>query len=355
MQRVYAVIAGTNPGHSSCSGECARPRAAAVEAEGSCAEEGGPGNFDVSRDPVGRASVRRRRARQKLNPIGYGGGMWLEMHCHSTCSDGSFAPEEVAGKAMATTPSFFFLTDHDTFEGFERAKGALADGVATAPALELSCKYEGRTVHLLMYGLKEGDALNTFQIRLDKIRVARVKRLREICDRFATLGVELDAEKILSTAHGSPGRPHIAKAVVEAGAATSIKEVFDRWLHDGGPAAIEIERISLEDGLTFGKSVGAKMSMAHPHTLKSPALVEEIVRTYRDAGLEGLEAFYGGYAVAQRRPWLDLVEGYKMVATGGSDFHGEATPRVARPTIDIPDSYANAIVDWLEIDVAPTA
>ena len=95
--------------------------------------------------------------------------------------------------------------------------------------------------------------------------------------------------------------------------------------------------------------------MAHPHTLKSPALVEEMVRKYRGAGLEGLEAFYGGYAVAQRRPWLDLVEGYGMVATGGSDFHGEATPHVARPTIDIPAPYAAAIVDWLEIDIPSAA
>lgn len=256
---------------------------------------------------------------------------------------------------MATTPSFFFLTDHDTFEGFDRAKSALGDEVATAASLELSCKYEGRTVHLLMYGLQDSEALTTFQGRLDKIRVARVKRLREICDRFATLGVTLDAEKILATAHGSPGRPHIAKAVVATGAATSIKEVFDRWLHDGGPAAIDIERISLEDGLNYGKSVGAKMSMAHPHTLKSPDLVEEIVRTYRDAGLEGLEAFYGGYAVAQRKPWLDLAAKYDMIATGGSDFHGEATPHIARPTIEIPSPYDTAIVDWLELDLPAAA
>jgi len=281
--------------------------------------------------------------------------MRLEMHCHSTCSDGSFAPEEVAKKAMATSPSFFFLTDHDTFEGFDRAKSALGSGVATAASLELSCKYEGRTIHLLMYGLQQGAALTSFQLCLDKIRVARIKRIREICDRFAGLGVKLDADQILSTAHGSPGRPHIAKAVVASGAATSIKEVFDRWLHDGGPAAIDIDRISLEEGLEFGTTVGAKMSMAHPHTLRSPALVEEIVRKYRDAGLEGLEAFYGGYAVAQRRPWLDLVQGYDMVATGGSDFHGEATPHVVRPTIEIPSPYDTAIVDWLELEIPAAA
>ena len=277
--------------------------------------------------------------------------MRIEMHCHSTCSDGSFSPEHVAEQAMSTAPALFFLTDHDTYEGCARAATQLGEGVATARALELSCKYEGRTVHLLMYGMREGSALDEFQARLDKIRVARIARLRKICDRFAGLGIELDADAILAGAHGSPGRPHVAKAVVATGAATSTQEVFDRWLKDGGDAAVEIDRISLDQGLAYGRAIGARMSMAHPHTLRGFALVEEIVRTYRGEGLEGLEALYGPYAQAEQRPWLELASKYDMVATGGSDFHGEATPHVSRPTVDIPEPYASAIIDWLEMDV----
>ena len=256
---------------------------------------------------------------------------------------------------MQTRPRLFYLTDHDTFEGFDRARASLGDEVYTARSLELSCKYGGRTVHLLMYGLQEVPALEEFQARLDRIRAARVVRLREICARFAELGITLDADSILATAHGSPGRPHIAKAVVASGAAKSTQEVFDRWLHDGGPAAVNIERVSLEDGLAYGRALDARMSMAHPHTLKSPALVEEIYRELRDAGLTGIEAFYGGYAQAQRRPWLDMAEKLNLVATGGSDFHGEATPHIARPTIDIPSPYDAAIVEWLGVDLDAAA
>lgn len=272
----------------------------------------------------------------------------IELHCHSTCSDGSFSPEEVARRAAAAQVELFCLTDHDTVEGCARAAAELPEGVRTLPSLELSTKHEGRTVHLLMYGLFDADGRAQLEETLGEIRHKRIARVREICERFAALGVaELEPDDILRGAHGSPGRPHVARAVVEAGAATSIREVFDRWLHDGGPAYVDIDRYSLEEGVAAGVRAGARMSIAHPHTLKSWDLVRDVYRQLRDAGLEGIEAYYGKYGPAQREQWLRLAEELELVVTGGSDFHGEVTPDVAGPVIDLPEPHATALRAWL--------
>lgn len=249
---------------------------------------------------------------------------------------------------MASQVELFCLTDHDTVEGCARAAAELGPGVRTLPSLELSTKHAGKTVHLLMYGLFDEEGRKDLEVHLGEIRHKRIERVREICERFSALGVaELEPEDILRGAHGSPGRPHVAKAVVKAGAATSIREVFDRWLHDGGPAYVDIDRFSLEQGVAAGVAAGARMSIAHPHTLRSWDVVKEVYRELKGAGLEGLEAYYGKYGPAHREPWLRLAEELDLVVTGGSDFHGDVTPDVAGPVIDLPEPHASRLVEWL--------
>jgi len=272
----------------------------------------------------------------------------VELHCHSTCSDGSFAPEEVAKRAAASGVELFCLTDHDTTQGCDAAAAVLPTGVASLPSLELSTKHHGKTVHLLMYGLFDEVGRAALETTLLEIRRKRVERVAEICERFRAIGVvDLEPEDILARAHGTPGRPHVAAAVVDAGAATSVREVFDRWLHDGGPAYVDIDRFTLAEGVAVGVRAGARMSIAHPHTLRSWDVVKEVYRELRDAGLEGLEAYYGKYGPAQREPWLRLAEELDLVVTGGSDFHGTVTPDVAGPVIDLPEPHAERLRAWL--------
>jgi hypothetical protein len=112
---------------------------------------------------------------------------------------------------------------------------------------------------------------------------------------------------------------------------------------------VAFARISLAEGLELGKACGARMSLAHPHTLRSPALVADIFRRHRADGLEGIEALYGRYSHAERETWLRLAKQLELVVTGGSDFHGEAMPDVAQPGIELPEPHAARLCDWLGV------
>jgi hypothetical protein len=273
----------------------------------------------------------------------------LDLHCHSTRSDGTLEPEQVARRAAEYGVELFCLTDHDTMAGYEQTRVVLTDAVVLR-GLELSCKHHGRTVHLLLYGVTDGPGLVALQHRLDEVNADRSERIKKIVHRLGELGIELDEASVLARTRGrTPGRPHVAQALLDAGVVTSLREAFDRFLRDGGPADVEIDRVSLEDGLALGRAAGAKMSLAHPHTSREPAIVAEMYRELRDHGLEGIEAWYGSYAVAQRRGWLRLAAEQDLVVTAGSDFHGGVLPEIARPGIELPDPHAARLREWLGI------
>lgn len=273
--------------------------------------------------------------------------MRVELHCHSTCSDGSLSPTEVATRAGAEGVELFCLTDHDSLAGYEATAAALP-GARVLRGVELSCRHADKTVHLLIYGVRDGTGLTALQARLVTVLEDRRKRLAAIIARLRKLGVALDGEKILISTHGhTPGRPDVARALVEAGVVRSQREAFERYLHDGGPADVALERVSLDEGLRLGRNAGAKMSLAHPHTMRSPQLVDEMFVQYRSAGLEGIEAFYGRYGAQERNQWLNVARRRDLVVTGGSDFHGAAVPEVPRPGIELPERHAERLRAWL--------
>jgi hypothetical protein len=276
----------------------------------------------------------------------------LDLHCHSTCSDGSESPEHVGRLAAGFGVRLFCLTDHDTMAGYERARGELP-GCAVLRGLELSCRWKGRTVHVLVYGVGEGEAADRLQARLDAIQVSRRLRLSAIAARLADLGAPIDeAALVAATAGRTPGRPHVAQALVRAGHVSSLREAFDRFLRDGGPADVPVERLALAEGLALGRATGARMSLAHPHTLGDPLAVRALFQDHRDAGLEGIEAVYGPYARAEREPWLRLAQELGLVVTAGSDFHGEVVRAVARPGIELEGPLVRRLVRWLGVDAA---
>ena len=273
--------------------------------------------------------------------------MRVELHCHSTCSDGSLTPVEVATRAREERVELFCLTDHDSIAGYEATAETLT-GARVLRGVELSCRHAGKTVHLLIYGVREGSGMTALEGRLESVLEDRRARLTAIIARLRRLGVKLDGEKILIATHGhTPGRPDVARALVEAGVVRSQREAFERYLHDGGPADVALERVSLDEGLRLGRNAGAKMSLAHPHTLRSPQLVDEMFVQYRSAGLEGIEAFYGRYGAQERNLWLNVAKRRELVVTGGSDFHGAAVPEIRQPGIELPERHAERLRAWL--------
>ena len=277
--------------------------------------------------------------------------MRIELHCHSTCSDGSLEPEVLGDRVEARGAKLFCLTDHDTLAGCERA-GARVPGAHVLRGLELSCKAAGKTLHLLMYGVEPGPGEDALRERLARIDTQRRERMEQILDKLEGLGVMLDRDKIRARSHGrTPGRPDVAAALVEAGVCNSMRQAFDRFLKDDGPAYVAVDRVSLKEGLALGRACGAKMSVAHPHSLRSFALVEDLFVRHRALGLEGIEAGYGKYGDAEREHWSRLAESLDLVVTGGSDFHGAAAPTVPEPVIDFPEPQAQRLLDWLGVSL----
>lgn len=264
----------------------------------------------------------------------------IELHCHSTHSDGSLSARDLAELAFAREVRLFCLTDHDTCAGFEATKAAFPDALR---GVELSCTEDDHTVHLLLYD--RGGDWQVVQEALEAQRQERRDRVHTIAERLADLGVSLDADALLARVDGSIGRPHIAEALVQNGAVKSREEAFDRYLKDEGPADVKVARLSLADGLALGNTAGAAMALAHPHVHGKRA--EALLRRYRDEGLEGLEVYYGLYANKKRRKYAALARELDLVATVGSDFHGDALPKVERPGIDVEAEVAAPLFAWL--------
>ncbi len=277
--------------------------------------------------------------------------MRLELHCHSTCSDGSHTPEQLAQALADYDAELVCLTDHDTMAGCERVAATLrARGrdPRVLRGLELSCKHGRQTIHLLIWGVGDGPGGAALERRLAEQRERRRERITAICERLAGLGVALDPAPILASAHGrTPGRPDVARALVAAGVCTSVRHAFDQFLRDDGPANVEIASLTLAEGLQLGREAGARMSLAHPHTLKHFAVVRELFLELRADGLEGIEAFYGTPSPTQAEPWLRLARELDLVATAGSDFHGESLSEVRRPGIELPEPHASRLRAWL--------
>ncbi|ACY17734.1 PHP domain-containing protein [Haliangium ochraceum] len=270
--------------------------------------------------------------------------MRIELHCHSSCSDGSEAPEAVAAMARSSELDLFCLTDHDTCAGYEATQAACP---VVLRGLELSCQEEGRTVHLLMYDVT-GDQARWHELAryLEHAHEARRQRLRAMAERLGELGAPVDVESILAGAsERTVGRPDLAQALVDSGAVSSFGEAFTRFLGDNAPAHIPSSRLSLADGLALGRAAGTRMSLAHPHTLGEYAAL--LFSRYRRAGLEGIEAYYGPYTARQRRRWLRLAEQFDLVVTGGSDFHRPSTPQPTELGIELPETHSARLREWL--------
>jgi hypothetical protein len=264
--------------------------------------------------------------------------MRIELHCHSTCSDGTLAAEVVGARAAAAGAQLFALTDHDTCAG---TAAAVVPGARIVRGVELSCDDRGRTIHVLAYD--RGGDWAALEGKLDAVREARRNRLRVMAAKLVHRGIVIDIEPLLAEAgRRSVGRPDLARAMVAAGHATSFKDAFQRHLFDGGPVDVAHHALPLVDALAAGRAANAAMSLAHPHLYGDRGA--QLLRQHRDDGLTGVEAFYGGYDPSERGRWTKLAGELKLTCTGGSDWHGETD---SGPTIELDDARADAVLTWL--------
>jgi 3',5'-nucleoside bisphosphate phosphatase len=262
----------------------------------------------------------------------------IELHCHSTASDGESSPRDVAARARARGVELFALTDHDSCLG---SGEAVVEGARTIRGVELSCDDNGRTVHILAYD--RGGDWAQLETRLAEVREARRRRFRVMVAKLEQRGVKIDGEALLSAAgERTIGRPDLAKAMVATGAAASFKDAFRRHLYDNGPVDVAQRELSVVEALALGRAVGARMSLAHPHLYGDRGT--ELLRKHKDDGLSGVEAFYGAYDPPERNHWIEIAKHLGLVCTGGSDFHKTGD---SPPGIELAPQYATPLLEWL--------
>ena len=253
----------------------------------------------------------------------------IDLHTHSTVSDGSDGPGRVVELAVEAGCSAVALTDHDSLAGIGPARRRAAElGITLVPGCEVSCRSVGPGgMHVLVYFVEEdGGPLDE---ELGRLRQDRRRRNLALADRLADLGLPVTYDRAVAVAGGEEGlgRPHFAAALVETGAAESVDDAFARYLADGGPAYVPKARLSGPDIAALARDSGGVAVLAHPFSLglEGPDLARAVAGL-AESGFGGIEAIYGRYSPRQRTELGHLARRFDLVATGGSDHHGTSKP-----------------------------
>lgn len=252
----------------------------------------------------------------------------IDLHTHSTVSDGSDPPEVVVELASEAGCSAVALTDHDSLAGVESARArAGVLGITFVAGCEISCRPVGQGgMHVLVYFVEDGSPIAE---ELSRLRADRHRRNIALAERLASLGVPVTYEMAVARAGSDEGvgRPHFAAAMVEAGTVDSIDDAFDRYLANGRPAFVPKARLSAEEVARLARDSGGVAVLAHPYSLglDGPALAQ-VVGELAGIGFGGIEAVYGNYSPRQRQELGNLARRFDLVPTGGSDYHGAIKP-----------------------------
>jgi len=249
----------------------------------------------------------------------------IDLHCHSTASDGTFSPTQVVKLAADRGLSALSLTDHDTIAGIdEAAAAAQAAGIDFLPGIEISAEFpHPATLHLLGYGIDPKSA--KLRNLTDTLLAGRDNRNPKIIARLQELNVSITMDEVEQQAGGNViGRPHIAAILMRKGYVSSIKQAFDKYLAPGGLAYFDKERLSPPLAIDMIRQSGGIAVLAHPSQLRTQndAQLETILKNLIDLGLQGIEVIHSDHDQAWVTKCIALARRYNLLQTGGSDFHG---------------------------------
>jgi len=243
----------------------------------------------------------------------------IDLHSHTTASDGEHSPEALLSLARAAGVTVLAVTDHDTVSGLARAQAAAdAEGLGFVPGIEVSATAGGREVHVLGHfvdATESGLAEYT-----DRLRGERATRMARMVERMGELGFPLTLEEVEKIGGGAHlGRPHLALALLNRGYVSSTKEAFDRFLADGRPGHVDRFRVSAEEAVRLLHAAGGTATLAHPGPSK---VTTPTLQALAASGLDGLEVFHADHVPSQREAFLRTAGALGLIPTGGSDYHG---------------------------------
>ena len=276
-------------------------------------------------------------------------GEMIDLHAHTTYSDGTFTPRELVELAARTGLNAVAITDHDSVDGLAEGAAAGAEmGVQVVPGVEINLEHDRLTVDLLGYFLGAPPGAEVRKT-LAELRGYRDVRNAQILERLRALGYPVEPEELAAIAgSGAVGRPHIGEAMRRRGYVDSITEAFERFLRRGAPAWIDRRRLSLSAAARLIRRAGGLPVVAHPGIVRTDeAGLARLVADAARCGVSGLECYYPSHDEAMVRRCLALAETYDLVPTGGSDFHGQTKPDVVLGRADgdrpVPDSVLDEL------------
>ncbi len=267
----------------------------------------------------------------------------IDLHLHTTVSDGRCTPAELVARTAEAGLRTIAVTDHDTVGATAEVQAHCAAlGIRAVPGIEITAVEASRDVHVLGYFFNPEDvALQAFLLRQ---REARVERVREIAARLAALNRAVDTTEMLAAAKAdtgkSLGRPLIARALMAAGHARSMQEAFDRWLGEGQPAFVPRTGATVRAVAAVVHAARGLVSLAHPVQLRDDALVDRLC----GEGLDALEVYHADHGPADRARYGALASSRALLATGGSDYHGEPGQRASLGSVTLPAEAWEALV-----------
>ncbi len=269
----------------------------------------------------------------------------IDLHLHTTASDGMCSPEQLVREASAAGLTTLAVTDHDTTAAVaDTAAASAAAGITLVPGIEITAMEAGRDVHILAYFIDPShEGLQAF---LAHARASRLERVAKIAGRLAELGAPIDVSPLLAGAASrngrSIGRPQIARALVAAGHAADTNDAFDRWLARGRPGFVPRSGASPEQVIAIIHEAGGLASLAHPVLAQCDARIPEL----RAAGLDALEAYHPEHDGATGDRYLSMARELGLLVTGGSDYHGDPAHGLSPGTITLPAQEWERLSAW---------
>lgn len=245
----------------------------------------------------------------------------VDLHTHSTASDGIYSPTELLSRAHEAGLKVMALTDHDSTNGLDEAQEAARQyDIDLLPGIELNTDFSGGEVHVLGYFLEYKRP--AFQHILQSLRNAREHRGQRMVEQLNEAGIHITWERVREIAQGSVGRPHVARALLEAGYVQSIPEAFEKYIGNGQVGYVPRYKLAPIDAVRLIASANGLPVVAHPYDHPGVTRLQEWLPDLCKAGLVGLETYYGYYSTEQETILLQLAKIYGLIPTGGSDFHG---------------------------------
>jgi hypothetical protein len=275
--------------------------------------------------------------------------MFADLHLHTRFSDGTYTPEELASEAAANGVSVLALTDHDTVEGCSRMRQACLDrGIEFITGTELTAEQDGHEVHLL--GFFIDDQHPQLLAEMARFQNVRQQRIHEMVSRINSVGVPLEVLSVFKIANcNSPGRPHVARALVQQGFCAHVDEAFERFLKKHRPGWVPKFKMSAEEAISLIHQAGGLAIMAHPGLNRT----DEIFPSLISSGLDGIEVFHSKHSPAISNHYLAMAREKKLLVSGGSDCHGMSKGRPLIGSVRLPLEYVEQLRKAYKARIAP--